>query len=64
LELVAVAAGAAAFVSYHTDAWDLWRHTAPFALLIYLSMIVRSVEIGKDLMRAVWWTRRNGQIAG
>jgi hypothetical protein len=47
LEVVAIAAGASIFVSYHTDACDLWRHTIPFALLIYFSMIVRVVEIGK-----------------
>jgi len=53
LETMAIAAGVAIFVSYHTDACDLWRHTFPFALLIYLSMIVRVVDIGKDLVRFV-----------
>lgn len=45
MEVVALASGASIFVSYHTDACDLWRHTVSFILLIYLSLIVRLPEI-------------------
>jgi hypothetical protein len=49
LEVVAIAGGASIFVSYHIDACELWRHTVPFALLIYFSMIVRVVDIAKEI---------------
>lgn len=55
VEMVAIAAGAAIFVSYHTDAWDLWRHTLPFVVLVYLSLIVRFPEIVMDL---IGWVRQ------
>jgi hypothetical protein len=45
MEVVALASGASIFVSYHTDACDLWRHAVPFIMLIYLSLIVRVPEI-------------------
>jgi hypothetical protein len=45
VEVVALASAASIFVSYHTDACDLWRHALPFILLIYLSLIVRVPEI-------------------
>jgi hypothetical protein len=44
-EVVALASGASIFVSYHTDACDLWRHAIPFVLLIYFALIVRVPEI-------------------
>ena len=45
LDIAAIAAGGATLAAYHTDAWDLWRHTVPFILLIYFSMITRTTDI-------------------
>jgi hypothetical protein len=51
MEIAALAAAAGIFVGYHTDAWDLWRHSIPLVLLIYFSMVVRTAEIAKELFR-------------
>jgi hypothetical protein len=53
IEIAALAAGTAIFVSYQSDAWDFWRHVAPFVLLIYISMILRAPEMARDLVNAV-----------
>jgi hypothetical protein len=54
-ETAAIAAGGAIFISDHTAGWDIWRHTVPFVVLLYLSMIVRIPQIVEE---AVGWVRR------
>ncbi len=54
IEMAAIAAGTSIFVSYHTDAWDLFRHSLPFVLLIYIAMIVRSPVIAAEVLA---WAR-------
>jgi hypothetical protein len=53
LEIAALAAGGAVFVTYHADAWDPWRHTLPFVLLIYITLIMRTGDIFRELIRLV-----------
>ena len=53
LDIAAIAAGGATFATYHADAWDLWRHTVPFILLIYVSLITRTADIAIELVRLV-----------
>lgn len=51
LDIAAIAAGGAIFATYHADAWDLWRHTVPFMLLIYISLITRTADIVVEIFR-------------
>jgi hypothetical protein len=53
VDIAAIAAGGAVFATYHADAWDLWRHTVPFILLIYISLITRMADIAIELVRLV-----------
>ena len=53
LDIAAIAAGVAAFATYHADAWDPWRHTVPFIVLIYISLITRTADIAVEIVRRV-----------
>ena len=53
VDIAAIAAGGATLATYHVDAWDLWRHTVPFILLIYISLIIRTADIASELVRLV-----------
>jgi hypothetical protein len=44
VDSLALSAGVALFLSYHSDAWDVWRHTVPFILTIYIALIVRAFQ--------------------
>jgi hypothetical protein len=41
IDMLAIAACASILISYHADAWDLWRHTIPFLILTYLCLGIR-----------------------
>jgi hypothetical protein len=42
VDMLALSAAVALFLSYHSDAWDVWRHTVPFILTIYIALVVRA----------------------
>jgi hypothetical protein len=51
IEVAAIVAYVSIFISYHTDGLDLWRHTAPLVLLIYLSFVATAADIANALFR-------------
>jgi hypothetical protein len=44
VDILALSAAVALFLSYHSDAWDVWRHTVPFILTIYIALVVRAFQ--------------------
>lgn len=44
IDTAAIAASIALFISYHSDAWDPWRHAIPFLIVIYISLVLRTSD--------------------
>jgi hypothetical protein len=67
VDMLAISAAVGLFLSYHSDAWDVWRHTLPFLLAIYLALILRGFDVaswvGATLRRKYSSPRRGISIA-
>jgi hypothetical protein len=44
VDMLAMSAMVGLFLSYHSDAWDVWRHTVPFVVTIYLALTLRAFD--------------------
>jgi len=44
IDMAAIAATAALFISFHSESWDPWRHAIPFLLIIYISLVLRTSD--------------------
>jgi len=66
VDILAISAAAALFLSYRSDAWDVWHHTLPFLLAIYLALIFRAFDVASSvgaMLRRKYSSHRGISIA-
>jgi hypothetical protein len=44
IDTAAMAAAAALFIGFHSEAWDPWRHAIPFVVIIYIALVLRTFD--------------------
>jgi len=50
VDAAAISAAAGLFIAFHSEAWDPWRHTVPFILVIDIALIIRASDAAAWLL--------------